>query len=261
MTHYDYKVIPAPKKVKRVKGVSAAEELFAVTLTDAINEVARQGWEYVRAERLPAESPRGWLRAAVAEEQAVLVFRRAARVAGAAAGLGASRARRRRAAARARGAAAGARRRAGRRRPAEAALPAVGAVAELRGGRGGRRRAGDAAAAGSGREDLISGLPASSSASACTPPARSSASARCTARLRSTRLRPSKAAARITTRKWVPPPSRQPPWPRCCSLSSITSSASGSKAARSLRSRVMAVAAASVMHSLHRGSWTAPANG
>jgi len=76
MTHYDYKVIPAPKKVKRVKGVSGPEELFAVTLTDAINEVARQGWEYVRAERLPAETPRGWLRAPVAEEQAVLVFRR-----------------------------------------------------------------------------------------------------------------------------------------------------------------------------------------
>jgi hypothetical protein len=76
MTHYDYKVIPAPRKVKRVKGVSGAEELFAVTLTDAINEVARQGWEYVRAERLPAETPRGWLRPPLAEEQAVLVFRR-----------------------------------------------------------------------------------------------------------------------------------------------------------------------------------------
>jgi hypothetical protein len=76
MTHYDYKVIPAPRKVKRVKGVSGAEELFAVTLTDTINEVARQGWEYVRAERLTAEAPRGWLRPAVAEEQSVLVFRR-----------------------------------------------------------------------------------------------------------------------------------------------------------------------------------------
>lgn len=76
MTHYDYKVIPAPKKLKRVKGVSGADELFAVTLTDVINEVARQGWEYVRAERLPAEPPRGWLRAAQAEELAVLVFRR-----------------------------------------------------------------------------------------------------------------------------------------------------------------------------------------
>ena len=29
MTHYDYKVIPAPKRVKRVKGVHGAEELFA----------------------------------------------------------------------------------------------------------------------------------------------------------------------------------------------------------------------------------------
>jgi hypothetical protein len=76
MTHYDYKVIPAPRKVKRMKGVSGADELFAHTLTDAINEVARQGWEYVRAERLPAEAPRGWLRPAQAEEQAVLVFRR-----------------------------------------------------------------------------------------------------------------------------------------------------------------------------------------
>jgi hypothetical protein len=76
MTHYDYKVIPAPKKVKRVKGVSGAEELFALTLTDSINEVARQGWEYVRAEHLPSEAPRGWLRAAVTGDQAVLVFRR-----------------------------------------------------------------------------------------------------------------------------------------------------------------------------------------
>ena len=53
------------------------EELFALTLTDAINEVARQGWEYVRAEHLPAEKPRGWFRGATAAEQTVLVFRRA----------------------------------------------------------------------------------------------------------------------------------------------------------------------------------------
>ena len=62
MTHYDYKVVPAPKRAKRVRGVRGAEELFALTLTDAINEVARQGWEYVRAEHLPAEAPGGWFR-------------------------------------------------------------------------------------------------------------------------------------------------------------------------------------------------------
>jgi hypothetical protein len=77
MSHYDYKVVPAPKRAKKVKGVRAAEELFALTLTEAINEVARQGWEYLRAEHMPAEASRGWFRAALAEEQTVLVFRRA----------------------------------------------------------------------------------------------------------------------------------------------------------------------------------------
>jgi hypothetical protein len=38
--------------------------------------VARQGWEYVRAEHLPAEAPGGWFRGATAGEQTVLVFRR-----------------------------------------------------------------------------------------------------------------------------------------------------------------------------------------
>jgi hypothetical protein len=76
MSHYDYKVVPAPKRAKKVKGVSAPEELFALTLTEAINEVARQGWEYVRAEHLPAEAPRGLFRAPAAGEQTVLVFRR-----------------------------------------------------------------------------------------------------------------------------------------------------------------------------------------
>jgi hypothetical protein len=76
MAEYDYKVVPAPRRARRVKGVRTAEELFALTLTEAINEVARQGWEYVRAEHMPAEASRGWFRAAVAEEQTVLVFRR-----------------------------------------------------------------------------------------------------------------------------------------------------------------------------------------
>jgi hypothetical protein len=76
MTHYDYKVVPAPKRARKVKGIRAPDELFALTLTEAINEVARQGWEYVRAEHLQAEASRGWLRSASQGEQTVLVFRR-----------------------------------------------------------------------------------------------------------------------------------------------------------------------------------------
>jgi len=75
MTYYDYKVVPAPSRMKKVRGVKTSDELFALTLTDAINDHARQGWEYVRAESLTAETPAGWLRRGRSEPHTVLVFR------------------------------------------------------------------------------------------------------------------------------------------------------------------------------------------
>ncbi len=75
MTYYDYKVVPAPRRMKKVRGVKDADELLALTLTEAINEQARQGWEYVRAESLTAEAPGGWLRRGREETQTLLVFR------------------------------------------------------------------------------------------------------------------------------------------------------------------------------------------
>lgn len=76
MTNYDYKVVPAPRRTRKVKGIKGPDELFAHTLAEAINEVARQGWEYVRAETLTVEAPRGWFRRGASAEQAVLIFRR-----------------------------------------------------------------------------------------------------------------------------------------------------------------------------------------
>ena len=76
MSYFDYKVVPAPQRVKKVRGITGAADLFALTLTDAINEVARQGWEYVRAETMVAEAPGGFLRKAATSEQTMLVFRR-----------------------------------------------------------------------------------------------------------------------------------------------------------------------------------------
>jgi len=75
MTYYDYKAVPAPRRMKKVKGVKSAEELFALTLTEAINEHARQGWEYVRSESLTVEAPGGWFRRGSSDTQTVLVFR------------------------------------------------------------------------------------------------------------------------------------------------------------------------------------------
>jgi len=76
MTVYEYKVTPAPRRLKRVRGVSSTAELFAATLAEAINVAAREGWEYVRAESLPAEESRGWFRRSAEVIETVLIFRR-----------------------------------------------------------------------------------------------------------------------------------------------------------------------------------------
>lgn len=77
MTVYEYKVTPAPRQVKKVKGLRGAGEMFAHTLAEAINHAAREGWDYVRAETLPAEGPSGWFRRGTRSEETVLIFRRA----------------------------------------------------------------------------------------------------------------------------------------------------------------------------------------
>lgn len=76
MSFYDYKIVPAPKRAKKVKGVSGAADLFALTLNDAVNELARQGWEYYCSEQLSIQTPGGWLSRSRTEEHAVLVFRK-----------------------------------------------------------------------------------------------------------------------------------------------------------------------------------------
>jgi hypothetical protein len=76
MSYYDYKVVSAPRRSKKAKGVNQPAELFALTLTEAINEHARDGWEYVRAETLPAQAPGGWFKRAAEENVTVMIFRR-----------------------------------------------------------------------------------------------------------------------------------------------------------------------------------------
>jgi hypothetical protein len=76
MTYFDYKAVPAPRRAKKSRGVKSASDLFALTITEVINEHARQGWEYLRAERLPSAPASGWFRKAVEQEETLLVFRR-----------------------------------------------------------------------------------------------------------------------------------------------------------------------------------------
>ena len=75
MSSYEYTVIPAPDRGSRAKGAKTPAERYAAALAEAINAMARDGWDYLRAETLPSDE-----RSGIASRQVlwhnVLVFRR-----------------------------------------------------------------------------------------------------------------------------------------------------------------------------------------
>ncbi|MCR9149017.1 MAG: DUF4177 domain-containing protein [Rhodobacteraceae bacterium] len=76
MPHYEYRVVPAPVRGEKGKGLKTTADRFANAMTSLMNEMARDGWEYQRAETLPCEERKGLTGKAVTEQN-VLVFRRA----------------------------------------------------------------------------------------------------------------------------------------------------------------------------------------
>ena len=74
MARYEYKVVPAPKRPTRIRGVKGDEARFAFTIEEVINTSAADGWEFLRAETLPCQHG-GWFRRHV-DTQTLLVFRR-----------------------------------------------------------------------------------------------------------------------------------------------------------------------------------------
>ena len=76
MTGYEYKVIPAPTRGEKARGAKTPADRFALTLTNLMNEMGADGWEYIRADTLPAEERAGLTRK-VTVYQNLLVFRRA----------------------------------------------------------------------------------------------------------------------------------------------------------------------------------------
>ncbi len=77
---FEYKIVPAPTRGLKSKGVKTAEDRFANALQTAINEWAADGWEYQRADTLPCEQREG-LMGKTTVYQNMLVFRRAKEVA------------------------------------------------------------------------------------------------------------------------------------------------------------------------------------
>lgn len=75
MAGYEYKVVPAPARGRKAPGVKTPEARFANGLETAMNALAAEGWEYLRADILPSEERQG-LTSTQTVYRSVLVFRR-----------------------------------------------------------------------------------------------------------------------------------------------------------------------------------------
>lgn len=75
MIGYEYKVIPAPAKGLKARGIKGPEARFAHALEQRINELAAEGWEYLRADILPSEERQG-LTSTETVYRSLLVFQR-----------------------------------------------------------------------------------------------------------------------------------------------------------------------------------------
>lgn len=75
MTRYEYKVLPAPKRGEKVRGLRGTEARFAHALEVLMNEQGAEGWEYQRTDTLPCEERVGFT-GRTTTFQHVLVFRK-----------------------------------------------------------------------------------------------------------------------------------------------------------------------------------------
>lgn len=75
MQFYEYKVVPAPLRAEKVKGARTTSERFAAALMVVMNDLGRDGWEYLRADTLPCEERSG-LTGKSTSFMHMLVFRR-----------------------------------------------------------------------------------------------------------------------------------------------------------------------------------------
>lgn len=75
MTVYEYKVVPAPTRGRKARGIKGAHGRFANALEMIMNEMAEDGWEFQRTETLPSEERAG-LTSTTTTYRNIMVFRR-----------------------------------------------------------------------------------------------------------------------------------------------------------------------------------------
>lgn len=75
MQRYEFKVIPAPRRGEKQRGLKTTEERFAMALTMVMNDLGRDGWDYVRSDTLPVDERAGFTGTKTSFHN-MLVFRR-----------------------------------------------------------------------------------------------------------------------------------------------------------------------------------------
>lgn len=73
---FEYKVVPAPQRGLKARGIKGTPARFANALETVMNDMGAQGWEYQRTDTLPVEERQG-LTGKTTTFQNMLVFRRA----------------------------------------------------------------------------------------------------------------------------------------------------------------------------------------
>jgi len=72
----EYRVEPAPRRGTKAKGLKTTEDRFAAALTAKLNEMASEGWDYLRADTLPCDERSG-IAGRSTTYHSVLIFGRA----------------------------------------------------------------------------------------------------------------------------------------------------------------------------------------
>jgi len=76
MPGFSYRIVPAPERARKIKGLKSPEDRFAATLEEDLNALGEDGWEFVRSETFPVEERSGFTGKKVVERR-VMVFRKA----------------------------------------------------------------------------------------------------------------------------------------------------------------------------------------
>lgn len=75
MSQFEYTVVPAPTRGEKTRDAKTPGSRYALALSSELNRMAREGWEYVRADVLPSEERSGLTGRSTVYHN-LLVFRR-----------------------------------------------------------------------------------------------------------------------------------------------------------------------------------------